>query len=1021
MIRRSAFSLLVFAIGALSLSAAVLADSPSGPTSGPFRASSIYGDIDGSGTITAVDALAILTHVVGKPLPEGWTVDPHADVNCDDTTTALDALIVLSYVVARDVSQFCVGKSIAASMVVDPDSSFVRVTDTVRVLATLRDGDGAVVTGLTVTWSAADTAVASVEASGLVTGKSTGSTWVTGVVGQLRDSAHISVAVTQTARQTVTITLPTGVSSTGLKVLTLNDSTPVTDLASTPVNLDPTLISTVGILDASDNPILLGSALYPESGANIAINVTSTAVTLVMMHPFVSAVLYFDPTGDKGYAQTIAGLTETAALVALIEQKLPGTPGILTGMDAAMQGALNDAAMAFLDGLPSLPTKSGPRPVVKFEPDDTTQSGIKIQQARFDSAGTRYSRLSLTNERRRYLNVFVEDSAQNRFGVPSRYFVAPANDLIAFSPLKDSQQQSILDVTSFDAEPADGLVQIHVYGPGLVGITEFDEWSRVAPSMIATAMTQFLAPVIAETLSVPGQCAMAMMNNMFAATLADNAMMATVEQQVAAGDHGKAVLEILSSLISKLGDEGVFLNFLVQCGFSAGDAAKLVVKLGSYAVPVLGQVRLAASVLSVGVVAIPTLYDISRSTLKESWALENRIDLALDFTADARRATLRAKCTNSGGATVPCGTVVWDYGDGKGDTLRADTTVHYYDTSGSYKATATVTDTDGAMATDTMRLRVAENLAGVMAFAGCRQPCANDPAQIYFYDMRADTVKQLTDYSFNDPRLFNYELAISPDGNFIFYHSKGGVDGEGRDHPGEHYMIFVPDGEVYPIDIPGHTGYQTSTRSAPNFAEDGTLVGLRTTRKIVNGWNISTHSLVKWTSSGAESLLADTWTLSKSQPVCIGYDDMTLFNDGTLVTNRVTTTDMGQSPPYTVIELKACEFNVGSSTVTKAVDVPSIPPHLWNGLYRRAGGGYTVHHVPHRPRVLDASGSQVREITSMGGWYFDSHYHYHEDVILIAEGVDGMTVAEADGSDKQTRLADYRVVSVAGQLYPARN
>ena len=70
-----------------------------------------WGDVNGDGAIGAVDAQAILTAVVGLPLPAGFT-KANGDANCDGALGAVDAQIVLSYVVGLNVSQFCVGTAI---------------------------------------------------------------------------------------------------------------------------------------------------------------------------------------------------------------------------------------------------------------------------------------------------------------------------------------------------------------------------------------------------------------------------------------------------------------------------------------------------------------------------------------------------------------------------------------------------------------------------------------------------------------------------------------------------------------------------------------------------------------------------------------------------------------------------------------------------------------------------------------------------------------------------------------------
>ena len=99
----------------------VLGDSVMYGTSGAFmtwrmpladtraRQDALVGDPSMDGQITSADALGVLAWVVGRPLPEGWTIAVRGDADCDGEVTAADALVILSKVVGKDVSAFCVG------------------------------------------------------------------------------------------------------------------------------------------------------------------------------------------------------------------------------------------------------------------------------------------------------------------------------------------------------------------------------------------------------------------------------------------------------------------------------------------------------------------------------------------------------------------------------------------------------------------------------------------------------------------------------------------------------------------------------------------------------------------------------------------------------------------------------------------------------------------------------------------------------------------------------------------------
>ena len=92
-----------FVLPAIAL--AMLALSPRAASAQTIK----WGDVNGDGSIGAVDARAILSAVVGLPLPTGFT-KANGDANCDGTLGAISAQIVLSFCRgAERISGFCVG------------------------------------------------------------------------------------------------------------------------------------------------------------------------------------------------------------------------------------------------------------------------------------------------------------------------------------------------------------------------------------------------------------------------------------------------------------------------------------------------------------------------------------------------------------------------------------------------------------------------------------------------------------------------------------------------------------------------------------------------------------------------------------------------------------------------------------------------------------------------------------------------------------------------------------------------
>lgn len=80
-----------------------------------------------------------------------------------------------------------------ASVTVAPSSDTVQVGDTVTLTATVKDVIGAVVTDRPVAWSSSNTAVATVSATGVVTGRSTGTVVISATSGGRSGSATVTV------------------------------------------------------------------------------------------------------------------------------------------------------------------------------------------------------------------------------------------------------------------------------------------------------------------------------------------------------------------------------------------------------------------------------------------------------------------------------------------------------------------------------------------------------------------------------------------------------------------------------------------------------------------------------------------------------------------------------------------------------------------------------------------------------------------------------------------------------------
>jgi hypothetical protein len=131
-----------------------------------------HGDVNGDGVVSALDAQALLTAVVGLPLPAGFVI-ANGDADCNNTSVALDAQIVLSYVIGLNVSQYCVGQPFGSSAIrvrilpgndAAPHDSALLVNRTLRLRAALTDTGGFNITR-PVTWSTSNSDIVSIDSA----------------------------------------------------------------------------------------------------------------------------------------------------------------------------------------------------------------------------------------------------------------------------------------------------------------------------------------------------------------------------------------------------------------------------------------------------------------------------------------------------------------------------------------------------------------------------------------------------------------------------------------------------------------------------------------------------------------------------------------------------------------------------------------------------------------------------------------------------------------------------------------
>jgi uncharacterized protein YjdB len=112
-----------------------------------------------------------------------------------------------------------------ATVTITPTPASVNVGQTVQLTATLKDANGATLTGRTVTWSSSSTGIATVSSTGLVTGVAAGSVTITATSEGKSGTASVTVVLPPVATVTVTPSTQTiAVGQTAQFTATLKDA-----------------------------------------------------------------------------------------------------------------------------------------------------------------------------------------------------------------------------------------------------------------------------------------------------------------------------------------------------------------------------------------------------------------------------------------------------------------------------------------------------------------------------------------------------------------------------------------------------------------------------------------------------------------------------------------------------------------------------------------------------------------------------------------------------------------------------
>src|SRR5437762_156298 len=178
-------------------------------------------------------------------------------------------------------------EGVVVTVSVDPAASNIAAGRTVQLTATPRDGSGNALTGRVVTWATDNAAVATVNASGLVTGGAAGAANVTAMSEGMIGSAAVTVAPVNVPVASVTVSPATASVTVGQTA----------QLTATPQ-------------DASGNPLAGRVVTWSSSNTSVATVTGSGLVTAVAVGTAAAAVAPVDvPVASVTVSPATASVT----------------------------------------------------------------------------------------------------------------------------------------------------------------------------------------------------------------------------------------------------------------------------------------------------------------------------------------------------------------------------------------------------------------------------------------------------------------------------------------------------------------------------------------------------------------------------------------------------------------------------------------------------------------------------------------------------------------------------------------
>ncbi|MEO7965337.1 MAG: Ig-like domain-containing protein [Gemmatimonadaceae bacterium] len=255
--------------------------------------------------------------LAGRPATWASSSSSVATVDANGLVTAVavgSATITATVSGVQGTATVSVSAVPVASVAVSPASPSVNVGATVQLSATAKDAAGNTLTGRPETWASDNTAIATVSASGLVTGVAVGAATITATVGGI--SATASVAVTSVPVASISVTPATATVAEGA-----------------------TTTLTATSKDAQGNALPGRAVTWSSSAPTIATVSPNGVVTAVAVGTATITATGSAPSGGGSAPAGSSDITVTPAPVLSIKIS-PSAPTITVGGTVALTASL---------------------------------------------------------------------------------------------------------------------------------------------------------------------------------------------------------------------------------------------------------------------------------------------------------------------------------------------------------------------------------------------------------------------------------------------------------------------------------------------------------------------------------------------------------------------------------------------------------------------------------------------------------------------------------------------------------